>query len=692
MSCKDSREMWMKQKDEPIRVAQIMGKLWAGGVEMVVFNYYRAIDKSKIQFDFYYDADSTVEPPQDLIDMGARFYKIPPYQKLPQYIRELKKHLKENQYLIVHSHLNTLSVFPLFVAWMCRVPVRVAHNHSVPSGKELKRDALKYFLRIFGRVFPTDYFACSEKAGRWMFGNRNYDAGKVVVIKNATDFERFRADEETIEKLKKQLGLNDKFVIGHIGRFTFAKNHEFLLDVFKKISDIRNDAVLLLVGDGETVFPFLGIRLIAVTDNFDSTRKEDMESLALPIRNMVNAMYAKDISKKIWTSLQRKKEAGYAVGNDAPYGYIRNPMTKRNEIDPEAAFYVQLIFQWELMGVPIFEIARRMTLLQVPTPREWHRKMVEGKEVLTYKKWGVTTIRHILENQTYVGDTINNKSTQKLFAGQDRRDLPKEQWYVAKNTHPAIIARDDFEKVQKILNKNRVVFQTVRAKSEQIRAEYQNDLAGMVFCADCGRQMEFERLPHGAEESKKVCYYICKARQADDKCIGHQIPEKLLKALIMDQLHLFIVQLSDKRKVLEELQKIEDVQNPVYRAKGEIMSLTDKVSQMAKKREQLYADYVAGVVDSEDYQLIREDYSRQYDGLRAALQEAENKKTEVERQIEEYMNMTSHLEEHLDNFEFDIQLVKSLVQKIEVSADKRIRIVFGFQDVFTELGKESAET
>lgn len=103
--------MWMKQKDEPIRVAQIMGKLWAGGVEMVVFNYYRAIDKSKIQFDFYYDADSTVEPPQDLIDMGARFYKIPPYQKLPQYIRELKKHLKENQYLIVHSHLNTLSVY-----------------------------------------------------------------------------------------------------------------------------------------------------------------------------------------------------------------------------------------------------------------------------------------------------------------------------------------------------------------------------------------------------------------------------------------------------------------------------------------------------------------------------------------------------------------------------------------------------
>ena len=154
------------------------------------------------------------------------------------------------------------------------------------------------------------------------------------------------------------------------------------------------------------------------------------------------------------------------------------------------------------------------------------------------------------------------KCTQRFFAGQDKRDLSKEQWYVAKNTHPAIIARDDFEKVQEILTKNQKVFKTVRAESEQIRTEYQNDLAGMVFCADCGRSMDFDRLPHGAEESKKVCYYICRARQADDKCIGHQITEKLLKALVMDQLHLFIVRLSDKRKVLEELRKIEDMQNP----------------------------------------------------------------------------------------------------------------------------------
>lgn len=236
---------------EPIRVAQIMGKLWAGGVEMVVFNYYRAIDKSKIQFDFYYDADSTVEPPQELIDMGARFYKIPPYQKLPSYLRTLRGYFKENNYQIVHSHINTLSVFPLFAAWSCGISIRIAHNHSVPGGNEVKRNLLKYFLRLFAKVFSTDYFACSEKAGRWMFGDKDFDSGKVFVMKNAIDFDRFRPSQDIVEKKKKELRLEEKLVIGHVGRFTFAKNHQFLLDVFKQLSEIRNDAILLLVGDGE---------------------------------------------------------------------------------------------------------------------------------------------------------------------------------------------------------------------------------------------------------------------------------------------------------------------------------------------------------------------------------------------------------------------------------------------------------
>lgn len=236
----------------PTRIAYIIGKMCAGGVEAVVFNYYRAIDHNKFQFDFYYDADSTVEPPQDLIDMGARFIKLPPYQRLLQYIKELRKHLRSEHYTIVHSHLNTLSVFPLYAAWKEHVPVRIAHNHSVPGGKEAGRNALKDLLRRFSRVFANEYCACSEAAGRWLFGDKLYETGRITVLKNAIDFSMFHISESIVKNKQECLDLNhDEFVVGHIGRFTAAKNHRKVIAVFAAVKDKIPNAVLLLVGDGE---------------------------------------------------------------------------------------------------------------------------------------------------------------------------------------------------------------------------------------------------------------------------------------------------------------------------------------------------------------------------------------------------------------------------------------------------------
>lgn len=241
----------MLKNNEPIRVAQIIGKMSAGGVESVVFNYYKKIDKEKVQFDFYYDADSSVAPPKELIEMGARFIKLPPYQNLFQYISALRKELRNNKYIIVHSHLNTLSIFPLFAAYMEKVPVRIAHNHSVPGGKEYKRNFLKYIFRMGAKIFPTDYFACSEKAGKWMFGKKTYSSGKVVLIKNAIDYDVFSKNEFNRKKIREKLNLKNDTVIGHVGRLTSAKNHSFLLKIFTQYKKTDKNAKLLLVGEGE---------------------------------------------------------------------------------------------------------------------------------------------------------------------------------------------------------------------------------------------------------------------------------------------------------------------------------------------------------------------------------------------------------------------------------------------------------
>lgn len=234
----------------PIRVAQIMGKLVGRGVESVIFNYYRHIDHTKIQFDFYADDDSTVPMPQDILDAGARCYMIPRYQRLPQNMAALYRHFKEQGYTIVHSDLNALSVFSLCAARLAGVPVRIAHSHSTAGKGDTKKNILKYILRPFAKTFATNYVACSRYAGAWLFGKKAMEQGKVTIFNNAIELDAFRYDRAVRGEVRTELGLEGKFVIGHVGAFCYQKNHEFLLDIFRDICGQCPDAVLLLVGDG----------------------------------------------------------------------------------------------------------------------------------------------------------------------------------------------------------------------------------------------------------------------------------------------------------------------------------------------------------------------------------------------------------------------------------------------------------
>lgn len=235
----------------PIRVAQIMGKWFGGGVESVVMNYYRHIDRTKIQFDFICDSDSTNIPYEEIESLGGRVILVPPYQKLFKYEKELIKIFKENQYKIVHSNINALSVFPLRAAKKAGVPIRIAHSHSTSNKKEWKKTLIKNILRPFSKVYATDYFACSELAGRWLFGSKTFNKGKVTIINNAIDVDKFKYDEKVRNKKRKELIIKDNtLVIGHIGRFVTQKNHTFLIDIFNEIQKQNNKSLLLLVGQG----------------------------------------------------------------------------------------------------------------------------------------------------------------------------------------------------------------------------------------------------------------------------------------------------------------------------------------------------------------------------------------------------------------------------------------------------------
>ena len=236
---------------EPIRVASVIGRYIGGGVEAVTINYYRNIDKNKVQLDFICDEDSTNIPYEEIEKMGGKVIIIPSYSKPFKYHKELKKVLKEGNYKIIHSNINTLSVFSLFAAKCAGVPVRIAHSHSTTNKKEKKKNLMKQVLRPFSKVFATDYMCCSELAGRWLFGNKEYDKGNVYLLNNAIDLDKFKYNESLRKTKRKELGIKDKtLVIGHIGRFVAQKNHDFLIDIFNEIHKKNNNSILLLAGQG----------------------------------------------------------------------------------------------------------------------------------------------------------------------------------------------------------------------------------------------------------------------------------------------------------------------------------------------------------------------------------------------------------------------------------------------------------
>ena len=240
-----------KPKAEPIHIAQIMGKWIGGGVESVIMNYYENIDRTKFQFDFICDEGSTNIPYEKIEKLGGKVILVPPYQELFKYIKTLKKIFKENNYKIVHSNINTLSVFPLYAAKKVGVPVRIAHSHSTSNKKEWKKNLVKNILRPFSKKYANVYFACSELAGRYLFGNKTFDEGKVIVFNNAINLDRFKYNEEKRKEIREKLNIkDDTFVVGHIGRFVAQKNHTFLIDIFNEIHKKNENSVLLLIGQG----------------------------------------------------------------------------------------------------------------------------------------------------------------------------------------------------------------------------------------------------------------------------------------------------------------------------------------------------------------------------------------------------------------------------------------------------------
>ena len=238
------------------RVAVIMGKMHSGGKKNLVMEYYRHIDRSEVQFDFICDSDSNSIPKEEIEELGGRVYVIEPYQHIFKNMSQIYHICKKNHYPIIHGYNGTMNVFSLCAGKQAGVPVRINESISMAHAGD-KKTALKNILKAFSHCFTTNYMANGEMCGIWQFGQKAFDEGKIKVFKSVIDADKNAFDPGLRDKTRKEYGIEDNIVIGHIGRLTAQKNTLFIIDIFNEIVKKEPKARLIVIGYGELEKPML---------------------------------------------------------------------------------------------------------------------------------------------------------------------------------------------------------------------------------------------------------------------------------------------------------------------------------------------------------------------------------------------------------------------------------------------------
>ena len=238
--------MILNKNNNPVRVLHIVTTMNRGGLETMIMNYYRHIDRSKVQFDFLVHRDFEADYDKEILDLGGKIYRISRLNPFSfKYHRKLNDFFKNHhEYQIVHVHQDCMSSIALKAVMKNNIPIRIAHSHNANQDKNIKYLIKRFYMRSIPK-YATDLFACGEDAGNWMFNGKSFK-----ILNNAIDSNLFKFNLETRNKIRSEMNLDDKFVVGHVGRFDLQKNHSFLIDIFYEIQKIKNDSILLLIGSG----------------------------------------------------------------------------------------------------------------------------------------------------------------------------------------------------------------------------------------------------------------------------------------------------------------------------------------------------------------------------------------------------------------------------------------------------------
>ncbi len=443
----------------------------------------------------------------------------------------------------------------------------------------------------------------------------------------------------------------------------------------------------------ETIFPRLNVRFIAVTDDFDNFIPGDVESLAVPIKNLVNNLYVKDISHKIKSALRTRwdQDRVEKLYTRPPYGYVINE--DKTEYIPEEgpADTVRVIFHWYLTGLSTSDIAKRLRLTGISSPSE--QACEQGRwEARRVTDWSPSSVHGLLSCPSYAGDMVYHRTERSVEVDTISRPVDKKDWVIKKDYNEPIVLRKDMEEVQRIMEEKLAVSQSKVGKTgcKKEVGRCKNPFRYILRCDCCGKRMHIRhkrrKTPQG-EETFDV--YACD----QPSCTNHnrELRADQLKAAVMDQICTFIETCRERADGIKKLMASEENESIFARLRKETDSLTGQIDQAEEKQEALYVDFKEGLLGSEEYQYMKKDYALGKQALTEELTGVREKYHSFERKANAYIQQADRLTQYSGCHEFNEDLVSELIDQVSVNKDKSIQVRFKGEDTYQELMKTFKE-
>ena len=427
----------------------------------------------------------------------------------------------------------------------------------------------------------------------------------------------------------------------------------------------------------QQIFPFMGVRFIAINDRYDSENIDSQtDNIILPFKNLMNDSYSRDISIKVRSQIEVRQKRGDYIGSFPVYGYFRDQERKgKLVIDSAAAEVVRDIFDMRIKGYNNRRIAEYLNEHGIPSPMEYkmllHWRYTTSFKLKPRAKWSPMAVERVLKNEVYTGVMVQGKEKTLNYKVKKRIKVDKDEWIRVEDTHEAIIAREDFDIVQKLMLRD------TRTAPDGKKLYL---FSGVLRCGGCGGNMVRKKIKSAGGE---YCYYICSNNKNDKSvCSSHRIREDFLSKAVLEMLRTHLSLISTIDEVQEIIAKLPLQEKEVQKRCRQLEERRNELARYQKLKISVYEDYKEALLTKKEYLEMKEDYEVSCTRLEEAIETLEREVSLLVKENGLHSPWIERLKGSGNISELDRGLLAMTVDEIIVMDSEHIKVHFKYRDEF----------